>query len=172
MFVAIQNARASANGFPIMQIMNNSDVLTVSIYIRTGDIGSVQVLAVEKLASDRLLIKESSRFFEDIRLHFGDEIAVRSLGDNQYDLIQIIQPSSMCHYFYVMGRKRENKRQGFRPQQRLNDVLVELGGQWECDCGGLFHLHVPRNQREVFSELTGWPLTAESEVFSGSVWDD
>ena len=172
MFVAIQNARASGNGFSIMQTMNKSDVLTVGIYIRTGDIDSVQVLAVEKLASDRLLIKESSRFFEDIRLHFGDEITVRSLGDNQFDLVQIIQPSAMCHYFYMMGGKRENKRQGFRPQQSLNDVLVELGGQWECDCGGFFHLHVPRTQREVFSARTGWTLTSESEVFSGSVWED
>jgi hypothetical protein len=137
------------------------------IFTRPGDIDSVQTLAAKKLQAGRLLIEESSCFFEDVVLHFGDEIVVKHLRDNEFDLIEIIRPSAMRHYFYVIGGQFSNK-EGFRPHQSMEDVLFELGGQWECDMGGLFQLHVPRCYVDTFVSRTGWALSPESEIFSGA----
>ena len=53
----------------------------------------VQLLWVLPIAPDRLLIKESSGFFDEYKLFFGDEIIVEQIGEKSYKLSERRQRS-------------------------------------------------------------------------------
>lgn len=124
---------------------------------------------VDAVAPGRLQVMESSGLFSSYRLLCGDEIEVRQVGERKYELIRVIQPSAMCHYFSVIGVAASGT-DGVREaldHAGFTRVLHELGGEWEADMGGLLTVHVPRGNREALESRTGWRIVPDSEVFSG-----
>ena len=117
----------------------------------------VQVLWVLPMATDRLLIKESSGFLDEYKLFFGDEIIVEQIGEKNYKLKSVVEPSSMCHFFSIGSGSPTSLTQG----------LHELGGEWETEMGGLTTFHIPRHQLDAFQARFGMNPRSGQELFSG-----
>ena len=117
----------------------------------------VQSLWVLPVAPDRLLIKESSGFFDEYKLFFGDEIIVEPIGEKNYKLTSVVEPSPMCHFFSI----------GSGSPTGLTQVLHELGGEWETEMGGLTTFHIPRHQLDAFQARFGMNPRSGQELFSG-----
>ncbi len=133
----------------------------VNVFVRYTANGEefeeVQTLNVEVIATDRLLIKESSSIFDEFKLYFGDEIVVRQIGADDFELVSVVQPSAMQHFSFI----------GSGDPKVLTASLHALGGEWECDAGGLYLVHVPSGKVEAFTRETGLSLGRKDEVFSG-----
>lgn len=119
-------------------------------------ISEEQLLRAELLAPDRLRIVDSSPFFEDFRLLYGDECLVKALGDNNFELVSIIQQSPMRHFSFI----------GSGSPEHLIEGLHRVGGEWESDMGGWFVLHIPVPEFEAFNAEYGLRLRPEEEIFS------
>jgi hypothetical protein len=123
----------------------------------------VQSFWVQPLAPDRFKIQESSGFLHEYKLFFGDEIVVEPMDTSRYKLKSVIDPSPMRHFFFIGSGQPTGLTQG----------LHELGGQWECEMGGLTIFHVPRHQLDAFQARFGMDLNAGQEMFSGvQDWSD
>ena len=131
--------------------------LTICYRLEDEEVEDVQLLRVTPVAPERFLLKQSSGLFSEYKVFFGDEIVVQSLGGNQYLLLAVIEPSTMRHFFFM----------GSGSPTALTTGLHELGGEWECEMGGLTTFHIPRDQVEDFSRRFGINPKSGSEMFSG-----
>ena len=108
-----------------------------------------------ELAPDRFLLLESNSFiFSDFLLLWGDEVIVRKESDGIYRVVEVVTPSAMAHDFSIGGSP-----QGATEFTR---ILHGLGGEWECDMGGLTMVHFPFCHQEELQRRTGMQLTANS----------
>lgn len=92
-------------------------------------------------------------------LLYGDVVVVEKCGHQEFQIVGIEVPSKMGHFFSVMPAPSH--------EDKFTKRLHELGGEWECDAGALFMLHVPQVHREKFEAETGFRL--DEEVFGGIV---
>lgn len=92
------------------------------------------------------------------RLLFGDLFRVSKLAAGQYEILEPVLPSQMQHYFFLAES----------PPAAYTSVLHELGGEWECEAGLMFCLHVPRvRTEELYERAGGFDLSSKEEIFSG-----
>ena len=117
----------------------------------------VQTLWVQPLTADRLLIRESSGLLDEYKLFFRDEILVDRIDEKNYKLKSVIDPSPMRHFFFF----------GSGHPNGATEILHELGGEWECEMGGLATFHIPRNQLDAFQTRFGIDPRSGQELFSG-----
>ncbi len=96
-------------------------------------------------------------FQEDYRLFWGDEIYVRHLHTQVYELLAVKRPSNLRHYFWVIN--------GDVPES-FKVFLLGLGGNWETDMGGLLTLHIPHIKVPDFEAVWG-SLNSAEELYSG-----
>lgn len=121
------------------------------------EIEEAQAHHVEVIAPDRLRIRDSSSLFDNFKLYYGDEVIVRQIGPEDFELVSVVQPSAMQHFSFI----------GSGDPKVLTAPLHALGGEWECDAGGLCLVHIPRGKVEAFNQQTGLDLKLREEVFSG-----
>lgn len=159
-----------------MSLNHKQPVFDAQIWFTFDGDEDSEVLRVKTIANDRLGILESTGPFSGYRLYFGDEIEVESMGVTEYRLKRVIQPSAYVHYFSVWGIPKESPGTEKKPSlgNMLNEtgftaVLHELGGEWECDMGGLLTVHCPRSRLQVLEERTGWTFSGASEEVSGPI---
>ena len=115
-------------------------------------------LWVRELATDRFLLLESNGFiFSDFLLLLGDEVIVRRESEGVYSIVEVVSPSAMAHSFSIGGSP-----QGAEDFTR---TLFELGGQWECDMGGLTMVHFPYRHQQELERRTG--MHFEGNTVSG-----
>lgn len=108
-----------------------------------------------EVSPNRFRLLESSCFiFSDFLLLYGDEVIVEKSGDNTYRVIEVVTPSAMLHSFYVGGSPQGH--------QTFTDMLHEIGGEWECDMGGIPMVHVPRAKRDEYEKRMGCKLGEET----------
>jgi hypothetical protein len=112
-------------------------------------------LRVRELAPDRFLLLESNSFiFSDFLLLWGDEVVVRKESDGIYSVVEVVTPSAMAHDFSVGGSPQGDTE--------FTRTLHELGGEWECDMGGLTMVHFPYCHQEELKQRTGMRLAANT----------
>lgn len=112
-------------------------------------------LRVRVLAPNRFLLLESNSFiFSDFLLLWGDEAIVRKESDEIYSVVEVVMPSAMAHDFSVGGSPQRDTE--------FTRTLQELGGEWECDMGGLTMVHFPYCHQEDLQRRTGMRLTANT----------
>lgn len=123
--------------------------VTIETPPRPGeDYGEASTLWVTEVGPNRFRLLESNSFvFSDYLLLWGDEIIVAPSTDGTYRLVEVVAPSAMAHIFSIGGSPQGAT--GF------TNVLHELGGEWECDMGGLTMVHVPHDNREELIRVTG-----------------
>ena len=63
----------------------------------------------------------------------------------------------MGHFFAIMPAPPH--------EEEFTKLLHDFGGEWECDAGAFFMLHVPLVHRVRFQSETGFRL--DEEVFGG-----
>ena len=112
-------------------------------------------LWVRELAADRFLLLESNSFLlNDFLLLLGDEVIVRRESEDVYRVVEVVSPSAMAHSFSVGGSP-----QGAEDFTR---TLLELGGQWECEMGGLTMVHFPHRHQQALERRTGMHLAGNT----------
>lgn len=127
----------------------NRRKVTIETPPRPGDnLGEESKLWVTEVGPNRFRLLESNSFvFSDYLLLWGDEIIVAPSGDGTYRLVEVVAPSAMAHIFTLGGSPQGAT--GF------TKVLHELGGEWECDMGGMTMIHVPHDNRDELIRVTG-----------------
>ena len=67
-------------------------------------------------------------------MYYGDTIVVERKDETTFRVIDIETPSPMVHNFFIMHAPPHDLE--------FSKILHELEGEWECDAGTLFLLHV------------------------------
>ena len=116
-----------------------------------------QTLAAERLSSDRFRLRSSSGFLSDNMLYYGDEIIVVPREGTEWQLVNVADPSAMAHFFCVASS----------PPKAITEILHRLGGEWECDMGGLTTFHIPVDRIEEFGNLTNLRFKENEALKSG-----
>lgn len=113
---------------------------------------------IREVSPNRFRLLESSCFIlSDFLLLYGDEVIVEKSDDNTYRVLEVVTPSAMLHSFSVGGSPQGH--------QTFTDMLHELGGEWECDMGGITMVHVPRVNLGEYERRMGRKF--EGETFGG-----
>lgn len=116
-----------------------------------------QNFAAERVAPSRFRLWSSSGFMADYILYYGDEIVVEPIGNNTWQFVSLVEPSAMSHFFCIASA----------PPKSITKILHRMGGEWECDMGGITHFHIPTASIEEFSEETGIRFDQKEAVHSG-----
>jgi hypothetical protein len=123
-----------------------------------GDYVDEQQLDIIEIDENTIQVVDSSFFMSDYKYLFGDLFRVKKLSEGRYETIEPVLPSKMSH-FTAMAQAAP---------MAYTKVLHELGGEWECEMGLVFCLHVPRDKiQELYDRAGGLTLASNSEIFSG-----
>ncbi len=140
--------------------------VTIQTPSRPGDeYGEESPLWVTEVDTNRFRLLESNSFvMSDFFLFWGDEVIVEPVPETgAFRLVEVIFPSAVVHEFFLGGSPQG--AEGF------TRILHELGGEWECDMGGLTMVHVPRDRLDELRARTG--IGRGEELLSGfRDWDD
>jgi len=113
-------------------------------------------IELEWIDATRAKIKESSDFFDDFWLLYGDILNLE-VSPSGFQIIAIEGPSDMLHYQF-----------GAPPIPKpMTDELLKLGANWECDMGYSMTLHVPKRAKNEVAKLLNLNFEELEEVFSG-----
>ena len=111
---------------------------------------------VKWLSDNRVQLLESSNLFSDHMLYWGDEVTLKPYGD-KYELVSVKSPSDMLHFESACPP----------PPDSFTEALNAIGGNWECDAGYFFVLHVPAKHCSVFFSQYNLNHSEWEQVFSG-----
>ena len=123
-----------------------------------GDDVDEQELSIIEIDENTIQVVDSSGFLSDYKYLFGDLFRVKKLSEGRYETIEPVLPSKMSHFTSMTQAA----------PAAYTKVLHELGGEWECEMGMMFALHVPRDKiHELHKRAGGLTLASNSEIFSG-----
>jgi hypothetical protein len=131
-------------------------VIRIKYQIDTKDLITEDPFKVRWCNQKQAILLESSSLFSDHMLYWGDEVTLKPYGD-QYELASVKSPSEMLHFESACPP----------PPDSFTEALNAIGGNWECDAGYFFVLHVPAKHCSVFFSQYNLNHSEWEQVFSG-----